>query len=179
MMNKHRVYLSLGSNMGDREENLFSAIRQLAEDSKIKHLASSSIYETEPVGNVEQAFFLNMAILIETTYTPYELLTVTSYIEDLLLRKRSIRWGPRTIDIDILLFDEIELLDEKLTIPHKELFHRAFVLYPLREVYSEDKIIDFTSYIVRCEEQQGLTIFRRCSKTFLDPSVHVNTTGKK
>ncbi|MGB9809816.1 MAG: 2-amino-4-hydroxy-6-hydroxymethyldihydropteridine diphosphokinase, partial [Caldanaerobacter sp.] len=91
-------------------------------------------YETKPVGYLEQDNFLNVAILIETDLTPYELLDVTTSIEAELKRERIIKWGPRTIDIDILLYDGLILHDEKLTIPHPRMWERAFVLIPLRDI---------------------------------------------
>ncbi|MDI3519787.1 MAG: 2-amino-4-hydroxy-6-hydroxymethyldihydropteridine diphosphokinase [Caldanaerobacter sp.] len=128
------VYLSLGSNLGDREKYLKEAVKRLKSNKNIVLKKLSPIYETKPVGYLEQDNFLNAAILIETDLTPYELLDVTTSIEAELKRKRTIKWGPRTIDIDILLYDGLILNDEKLTIPHPHMWERAFVLIPLRDI---------------------------------------------
>lgn len=128
------VYLSLGSNLGDREKYLKEAVKRLKSNKNIVLKKLSPIYETKPVGYLEQDNFLNAAILIETDLTPYELLGVTTSIEAELKRERTIKWGPRTIDIDILLYDGLILHDEKLTIPHPHMWERAFVLIPLRDI---------------------------------------------
>lgn len=128
------VYLSLGSNLGDREKYLKEAVKRLKSNKNIVLKKLSPIYETKPVGYLEQDNFLNAAILIETDLTPYELLDVTTSIEAELKRERTIKWGPRTIDIDILLYDGLILNDEKLTIPHPHMWERAFVLIPLRDI---------------------------------------------
>ncbi|KUK08535.1 MAG: 7, 8-dihydro-6-hydroxymethylpterin-pyrophosphokinase, partial [Caldanaerobacter subterraneus] len=94
------VYLSLGSNLGDREKYLKEAVKRLKSNKNIVLKKLSPIYETKPVGYLEQDNFLNAAILIETDLTPYELLDVTTSIEAELKRERTIKWGPRTIDID-------------------------------------------------------------------------------
>ncbi|ERM93363.1 2-amino-4-hydroxy-6-hydroxymethyldihydropteridine pyrophosphokinase [Caldanaerobacter subterraneus subsp. yonseiensis KB-1] len=128
------VYLSLGSNLGDREKYLKEAVKRLKSNKNIVLKKLSPIYETKPVGYLEQDNFLNAVILIETDLTPYELLDVTTSIEAELKRERTIKWGPRTIDIDILLYDGLILNDEKLTIPHPHMWERAFVLIPLRDI---------------------------------------------
>jgi 2-amino-4-hydroxy-6-hydroxymethyldihydropteridine diphosphokinase len=128
------VYLSLGSNLGDREKYLKEAVKRLKSNKNIVLKKLSPIYETKPVGYLEQGNFLNAAILIETDLTPYELLDVTTSIEAELKRERTIKWGPRTIDIDILLYDGLTLHDKKLTIPHPRMWERAFVLIPLRDI---------------------------------------------
>lgn len=128
------VYLSLGSNLGDRERYLKEAVKMLKLNKNIRLKKLSPIYETEPVGYLEQDNFLNAAILIETDLKPYELLDVTTSIEAELKRERTIKWGPRTIDIDILLYDGLVLNEEKLIIPHPRMWERAFVLIPLRDI---------------------------------------------
>lgn len=131
---RHRAYLSLGSNMGDRLNYLSRAASLLKENREILRLQASSVYETEPVGYENQDDFLNCCIGIDTVLEPYELLELTSGIEEELKRERNIRFGPRTIDVDILLFDRINQDDEKLTIPHPRMYERAFVLVPLKEL---------------------------------------------
>ncbi|MEW9124258.1 MAG: 2-amino-4-hydroxy-6-hydroxymethyldihydropteridine diphosphokinase [Thermotaleaceae bacterium] len=129
-----KVFLGLGSNMGDKKANLDTAIQLLGNTLSIEILKLSSYYETEPVGYIEQDCFLNRVIEIETSLTPMELLKCCNGIEHELKRKRDIRWGPRTIDIDILIFENYSSKDEVLTIPHPRMEERAFVMIPLYEI---------------------------------------------
>lgn len=129
-----KSYLSLGSNIGNTRKNIDSALQNLQQDSKIKIIKKSSYYKTEPVGYKDQEWFLNIVIEIETTYTPYELLKKCNEIEKELKRERVIRWGPRTIDIDILLYENFTSTDESLTIPHPRMTERGFVMIPLFEI---------------------------------------------
>jgi 2-amino-4-hydroxy-6-hydroxymethyldihydropteridine diphosphokinase len=126
------VYLSLGSNVGDRARNLKTAIEKLARVGKV--LATSSLYETEPVEVSDQPWFVNCALALETNNTPRDLLEALLGIEQEMGRQRTRNKGPRNIDIDILLFGDF-ILDEKgLTIPHPALQQRHFVLDPLAEI---------------------------------------------
>lgn len=137
---KYQVFLSLGSNMGTREEYLKKAINLLDKDLSIDVKKLSSIYETEPFGDVEQDNFLNMVIEVETSLTPEELLKSAMKIEKDLDRVRTIRWGPRTVDIDILLYGDKEVNTDDLIIPHAGIAMRAFVLVPLLEIAPEVKL---------------------------------------
>jgi len=126
------VYLSLGSNVGDRTRNLKTAIEKLARVGKV--VATSSLYETEPVEVSDQPWFLNCVLALETQHTPRDLLEALLGIEQEMGRQRTRNKGPRNIDIDILLFGGV-ILDEKgLTIPHPALQQRRFVLDPLAEI---------------------------------------------
>lgn len=136
-----KAFLSLGSNMGDRLEYLSKAIDKIAEIQGCNILNKSRVYETEPWGYENQEAFLNLCISIETSLSPYELLESLQKIELELDRVRKIHWGPRTIDIDILLFDDIICEDDKLTIPHPRMRERAFVLIPLYDI-EKNLIID-------------------------------------
>lgn len=127
------VYLAFGSNIGDRLSYIVKSICLLAE-REIELLSLSSIYETEPYGYTEQEPFLNCVGLFDFSGTPEELLKRTMSVEKLLGRKREMRWGPRTIDIDILLFDKIVYEDENLKIPHYDMENRIFVIKPLLEI---------------------------------------------
>jgi 2-amino-4-hydroxy-6-hydroxymethyldihydropteridine diphosphokinase len=127
------AYLSIGSNIGDRLENLRQACRRL-ESSGLRLRALSSVYETEPVDVLEQDWFLNCAVAIETTLGPLELLDKVHDIERDLGRRREIPKGPRTIDIDILLYGDATFRGESLTLPHPRMLARRFVLEPLREI---------------------------------------------
>ena len=131
---RHTVLLGLGSNLGDREKYLRNAIDQLGKDDYINVLKVSSIIETEPYGPVEQPDYLNAAVLVETLYTPHQLHKLTSQAEQNADRVRTVHWGPRTLDIDIILFDDIMMHDETLTIPHIDMANREFVLAPLCEL---------------------------------------------
>lgn len=126
------VYLSLGSNMGDRESHLRDAITRLQSTGRI--VAVSSFYETEPVEFIHQAWFLNCAIALETKMTPEQLIAAILMIEREMGRRRVQKKGPRVIDIDILLFSD-EVVDSlDLTIPHPAMPIRRFVLEPLAEI---------------------------------------------
>lgn len=128
------VQLSLGSNLGDRESALRDALHALAQVDAIKVTAHSHCYETEPIGIKDQPPFLNMAVEIETALAPLELLKTVKAIEQQLGRKKTIHWGPREIDIDIILWDQEVFSSERLTLPHKEFRDRAFVLVPMAEI---------------------------------------------
>lgn len=127
------VYLSLGSNLGEREENLRAAIRRLQEDVGELRIVSS-LYETEPVDVVDQPWFLNCVVELATGLMPVQLLGRTQRIELELGRRRLRPKGPRTLDIDILLFGRTVVDTPKLTIPHPALHQRRFVLLPLAEI---------------------------------------------
>ncbi|MES2023831.1 MAG: 2-amino-4-hydroxy-6-hydroxymethyldihydropteridine diphosphokinase [Patescibacteria group bacterium] len=128
----HKIYLALGSNTGDREENIKKAYRFLSE--KIKVLKYASVYESKAVGFTEQNNFLNTAIEAETNLTPLELLTFVKEIEKKVGRKETFYWGPREIDIDILFYDDLVFKNDILEIPHPLLTERDFVLIPLNEI---------------------------------------------
>jgi 2-amino-4-hydroxy-6-hydroxymethyldihydropteridine diphosphokinase len=129
------VYLSLGSNVGDREGNLRAAVAQLR--SAIRVEAVSSLYETEPVGVTDQPAFLNLAVAAHTDLAPRQLLEAVKRVERRVGRKPTYRWGPRVIDIDIVLYDALILETPELTLPHARLAERAFVLVPLAEIAPE------------------------------------------
>lgn len=129
----HKAYLGLGSNMGNKEENLNQAIALLKTETTLVTKASSFI-ETKPVGYIDQDDFLNCAIEIKTLLSPLELVHFALEAEKKLKRERLIHWGPRTIDIDILLYDTIITENETILIPHPRMTERLFVLVPLSEI---------------------------------------------
>jgi 2-amino-4-hydroxy-6-hydroxymethyldihydropteridine diphosphokinase len=129
------VYLSLGSNVGDREAQLRDAQAQLAAAGRV--VAVSSLYETEPVEFTQQPWFLNFALALETSMTPEQLMAAILRIEEEMGRRRVQKKGPRPIDIDILLFDKVILDSTDLSIPHPALHERRFVLEPLAEIAPE------------------------------------------
>jgi 2-amino-4-hydroxy-6-hydroxymethyldihydropteridine diphosphokinase len=135
-----KTYLGLGSNIGDREGNLIRAISLIKKTCNL--LNYSSIYLTSPVGYSEQADFLNMAIEVDSgECEPFELLSFVKSIERKIGRRKTFRWGPRLIDIDILYMEGISIFTQNLTIPHSEMFNRLFVLVPLSEL-ADSLIID-------------------------------------
>lgn len=132
------VLLSIGSNMGDREANLAFAEERLEKCEFISSLRKASIYETEPVGYTDQADFLNTCVSFKTTLGPEELLDLTSEIENDCKRVRTIRWGPRTLDIDIIFYGDEKIDTPRLTIPHPRWQERAFVIVPAKELMDLD-----------------------------------------
>lgn len=130
-----KVYLSLGTNLGDKESNLKHALLLLSEEVKI--LKTSSLYETEPVGFKDQPWFLNMVFEGDTDLSPSDLLCFTKSIESEMKRIKTIVNGPRIIDIDILLYDDEKIETENLIIPHPRMLERAFAMVPLYEISSD------------------------------------------
>jgi dihydroneopterin aldolase/2-amino-4-hydroxy-6-hydroxymethyldihydropteridine diphosphokinase len=135
----HLAYLALGSNLGDKEKYLKDALKALASHKKIHIERVSSFIVTKPYGGVEQDDFLNGAAVISTLYSPQELLEVVHEIEEQFGRERLIHWGPRTLDLDILLYEEEVIWEDSLKIPHIELHKRSFVLEPLVEIAPQAK----------------------------------------
>lgn len=128
------VYLSIGSNMGDREGHIAKALESLQKEETIRHVVVSDLIETEPYGYTEQDKFLNAAIKLETMETPESLLAILHRIEQEGKRERNVHWGPRTIDLDIVLFGDEVVQTDELTIPHREMHLREFVLEPLSQI---------------------------------------------
>jgi 2-amino-4-hydroxy-6-hydroxymethyldihydropteridine diphosphokinase len=127
-------YLGLGSNVGDRRANLQAAVEALPAHG-VEPLASSSVYDTDPVGEVlDQPSFLNAAVRIETGLDPEALLDAAKAVEQELGRRPSVRHGPRAIDVDVLLLGDLEHSSERLTLPHEQVLARRFVLVPLLEL---------------------------------------------
>lgn len=129
-----QVYLSLGSNIGDRKQHLERAVQCLKEDEKIRQVVVSDWLETKPYGMVEQDDFLNGAAGLQTLYTPEELLERLHEIERQGGRERTVHWGPRTIDLDVIFYGDRIVQTEELTIPHREMHLRQFVLEPLAQI---------------------------------------------
>ncbi len=127
------VYIGIGSNLGDREAYIRKGI-ELMREFGITVIRVSSIIETKPYGYTEQPLFLNCVTHVETFYSPLHLLNALQFIENMLGRKRSIRWGPRTIDLDILLYNSVVIDTPRLKIPHPDMVNRYFVLKPLSEI---------------------------------------------
>jgi len=155
---KNKVYIGLGSNIGRREKYIIDAIKHISQIPDTEIIRMSDVYETEPVGNTEQDRFLNMAVSIITGLEPLELLDRLQYIENLLGRVRTVRWGPRTIDLDMLLFGDLHIELPQLVIPHPRMSERAFVLIPLSEILDGKDIMgmDIDELINRCSDRDGV-----------------------
>ncbi|MBW3662607.1 MAG: 2-amino-4-hydroxy-6-hydroxymethyldihydropteridine diphosphokinase [Actinobacteria bacterium] len=140
------AYLGLGSNVGARLDTIEAAVRDLHDAEGIDVTALSGVYDTEPVGGIEQDPYLNAVVAVRTTLAPQRLLTTVQAIEERHGRDRSReqRWGPRTLDIDILLYGDRTIDDEDLVVPHPRLRERAFVLVPLMEVMPAGELPDGT-----------------------------------
>lgn len=127
------IWLGLGSNRGDRLGNLSRALRELASGGRLRGLESSPVYETSPVGP-RQRSFLNAVLRARTDLAPLELLSLLKRIEKAMGRKKTLRWGPREIDLDILLYGRRKVRTPRLTVPHRELARRKFVLKPFADL---------------------------------------------
>lgn len=131
---KHQASVSCGSNVGDRYENLMQAVTLLRQSGHIVDMEVSPVYETEPVGYDNQQDFLNMCISFRTDLEPLRLLDLLQTAENALHRVRVIKNGPRTIDLDLLTYDDLSMEDERLILPHPRMHERAFVLRPLHDL---------------------------------------------
>lgn len=129
-----QAFIALGTNIEPRFEHLKEAIDLLADQANVKVIRRSFVYETAPVGYLDQAYFLNMVIEVDTSLAAIQLLDVCQQIEQQLGRKRTIRFGPRTIDLDILVYNQENRQTERLTMPHPRMHERAFVLVPLADI---------------------------------------------
>ena len=132
-----RAYVALGSNLGDRAAHLQYAVDALAAADRVDVIAVSRVYETAPVGGPPQDAYLNAVAGIETELDPHALLALGKQIESDAHRVRVERWGPRTLDVDLLLYDDARVSDPDLTLPHPRMWERGFVLAPLRDVAPE------------------------------------------
>lgn len=163
---EHIAYIGLGSNIDDRERYLMEAVRQLQEHPGVRVTGQSSLYETDPVGFTEQDPFLNMVIEISTSLHASSLFERMQAAELSLGRKREIRWGPRTIDLDLLLFDESMQNDPDLILPHPRMLERAFVLVPLLEVMQRsapEQAALLYPHLERVEGKEGVRLWKRIS----------------
>ncbi|MCY9110651.1 2-amino-4-hydroxy-6-hydroxymethyldihydropteridine diphosphokinase [Bacillus atrophaeus] len=160
------AYIALGSNIGDRESYLRQAVVLLQQHEAVTVTKVSSIYETDPVGYEAQDEFLNMAAEIKTSLTPFELLDLTQSIESELGRKRDIRWGPRTADLDILLYNRENIETEQLIVPHPRMYERLFVLAPLKEIFPQVE----NNKISAETNQEGVRVWKQ--KSGVDEFVH-------
>ncbi len=130
---KHTAFIGVGSNLGTPSENCEKAIRLLHTQSDIEVVARSSLYESEPVGDVDQNWFINAAVAVKTSLEPVALLNILLNIEKKMGRERREKWGPRIIDLDLLAYGNWVVHSDSLTLPHPEMTKRRFVLLPLSE----------------------------------------------
>jgi 2-amino-4-hydroxy-6-hydroxymethyldihydropteridine diphosphokinase len=162
---ENSALIALGSNIGNRYDNLTNAIKILTAYSDIQLVNYSSVYETDPVGYVEQDLFLNMVIEIKTALSAFELLERCLKVESELGRKREIRWGPRTIDLDILTFNQENIETEKLIVPHPRMLERAFVMIPLLEIKPNLHLLGMekpiTALLNELPDKEGVRIWKR------------------
>ena len=162
MREPRATYLSLGANLGNREETLREAVRRIGAAESVELTAVSSVYETEPWGKLDQPRFLNLAVAVETTLSPEAFLALAQKIEKELGRVRHERWGARTIDIDILCFEGVERNTPDLTLPHPYMTERAFVLVPLAEIAPTLTVKGKTVQAWRqATEDQGIVLYKK------------------
>ena len=156
-----KTFLGLGSNIGNRLDYLAQACRHVAEIAIIEQY--SSIYQTEPVGFKNQPWFLNMVLECRCTLSPDDLLEQTKQIETILARERNIRWGPRTIDIDILAIENVQIKNHRLTLPHPEMDKRLFVLIPFAEIaggfFLKTKEKTVKQLLVECDDKNQIELY--------------------
>ncbi|SDN84687.1 2-amino-4-hydroxy-6-hydroxymethyldihydropteridine diphosphokinase [Bacillus sp. OK048] len=162
---ENTAFIALGSNIGNRYDYLTKALERLVNHPKIQLVNYSSVYETDPVGYEDQDLFLNMVIEIITSFGAHELLDYCLKVELELGRKREIVWGPRTIDLDILLYSQENIETEKLVVPHPRMLERDFVMIPLSEI-KPDLIIPnlerpLTAWIDELPNKEGVRIWKR------------------
>lgn len=155
------AYVALGTNLGNREAALREALRRMDGAGGLQVRRISGVYETEPVGYADQPAFLNMAAAVGTELSPVELLRKLLEIEQDMGRVREIRWGPRTIDLDLLWYEGVSMDTEELTLPHPRMGERAFVLVPLRDVWPEAREFSWSIPEESGTENQGVRLLGR------------------
>ncbi|MCM3497501.1 MULTISPECIES: 2-amino-4-hydroxy-6-hydroxymethyldihydropteridine diphosphokinase [Paenibacillus] len=172
-MNSHatsecsEAYIALGANLGDREGNLMEALERLDDTPGIQVLRVSNLYETEPVGYIDQPMFLNMAAVVSTSLSPHALLAEMQRIEKELGRVRHIHWGPRTVDLDLLWMEGRRLDTPELMLPHPRMQERSFVLRPLSDIVFEDEPSGLyrvvQTALAKLEGKEGIQLWKTSS----------------
>ncbi|WP_322908080.1 2-amino-4-hydroxy-6-hydroxymethyldihydropteridine diphosphokinase [Paenibacillus campi] len=160
------AYIALGANLGDREQTLYDAIELLHSHPQIAVQRCSGVYDTAPVGYTDQPAFYNMVIRISTTLQPLELLDIMLEIESQLGRVRTIRWGPRTVDLDLLWMDHRHIETERLQLPHPRMCERAFVLVPLHELIRQTEVPELYTLVndaIQHVQDQPIHYVHACS----------------
>ncbi len=158
----HSACIGLGSNLGSPVQTLRSARQAIANQPGIREKSFSSLYQSVPMGPADQPDYVNAVMIVDTTLAPLQLLDVLQAIENAHGRVRQgERWGPRTLDLDMLLYDELEMDDIRLKLPHPGMTEREFVLYPLAEIASADLNIpgkgNLSDWLARCS-RKGLVV---------------------
>ncbi len=149
------AYIGLGSNLGDRQQYIYQAVESLHRHPAVTVERCSSLYETKPVGLTDQPYFLNMVLVVRTDLKPLELLDLLLQVEQSLGRVRDIRWGPRTIDLDLLIYGTASIQGGRLELPHPRMRERAFVLIPLIEIWEQDEVSDYLSILQAFDHTDG------------------------
>jgi 2-amino-4-hydroxy-6-hydroxymethyldihydropteridine diphosphokinase len=161
-----RAYIALGSNLGDREGFLRQALDRLDALSGVRVVRVSGLYETDPVGYTDQPAFLNAAAALDTKLSPRELLDCMLQTEETLGRKRDIRWGPRTVDLDLLTFGSEQIDTPELTLPHPRMRERPFVLIPLRDIIEETEMPELAEAVSNPSDPDGEAGVKRWKTRF-------------
>ena len=174
---KSVAYISMGSNLDGRLSYLKDAIDELNKDERINIIKVSSIYETDPVGYTNQGKFLNIVAKLETDYEAERLLRKCLQIELQLGRERKIRWGPRTIDLDILLYNQENIETDDLSVPHPRMHERAFVIIPLLEIEPNIELpameLPLQKVLEHIPDKEGVRLWKR--KDGEDEFVHLES----
>ncbi|AZU59874.1 2-amino-4-hydroxy-6-hydroxymethyldihydropteridine diphosphokinase [Neobacillus mesonae] len=162
---ENTAIIALGSNIGDRYQTMMQAIEKLTAAADVKLVNTSSVYETDPVGYEDQDVFLNMVIEVKMDLDAFALLDRCLNIELELGRKREIKWGPRTIDLDILTYNQENINHAKLVVPHPRMLERAFVLVPLIEMKPEIKVLGtdkpISASLDELPDREGVRLWKR------------------
>ncbi|MEO6822623.1 MAG: 2-amino-4-hydroxy-6-hydroxymethyldihydropteridine diphosphokinase [Candidatus Nanopelagicales bacterium] len=169
----HRVALSLGANLGDRLAALQGATRLLTGSGRLRAARVSSVYQTEPVGGPEQPGYLNAVLVGTTSQTPQQLLALAHEVEQEYQRTRETRWGPRTLDVDILTFGDVISADPELMLPHPRAYERGFVLVPWAEVEPSAHLVGHGAVAALAAEataREGVDAVRRTDLVLVLPS---------
>lgn len=169
MAHLRQAFVGAGANLGDRLATLDAALEQLRTTDGIATVVSSTVFETEPIGVAGQPLFLNLVAGIETRLSPEELLAVLQRIEQAFGRERTLRWGPRTLDLDLLAFEGETRATTALQLPHPRMFERAFVLIPLRDLIERPAFrpgawvdsLRLRSERTTSEERQGVRVYQK------------------
>ncbi|WP_026821304.1 2-amino-4-hydroxy-6-hydroxymethyldihydropteridine diphosphokinase [Arthrobacter castelli] len=158
-----RAVLALGSNLGERDDTLAAGVEQLVDHPQVRLSKMSPMVQTKPVGGPEQPDYLNMVIEVETDFEPYALLAHCQGVEQAHHRRRAVRWGPRTLDVDIITYGDLVCDDPQLTLPHPRAAQRAFVLQPWAWMDNSAQVAGrpVASLAAEADDLPGLKLYER------------------